>query len=621
MGQAPSTQARGGGGNGRRVESNGSRASSNWSSTEEDSSLTSMATESTGGQSSSSELPPLSPEVGTSSAVLSSMSRLRLGEGNVTGPVANRRRRRQDSVSTDGGDTDSRPKRRSRLGPFRRLTNSIFRRSDPPEDIAEERDTDVDGGELRDVMNTDSTGTSSGGLATGGHGPENWNGFEQSNASAQPSDESRDRRGDTTSESHAAMVARLLAIAASVTARTIVGRAGSLRGTLFGGSNGSRSADGGDGSFHGFLNSLHEGLLSSELLTGRSNSNGDDENGDRRQQNFFRMFRFPPSGPDGSGLVPVLIVGVRAVSADDGIVIDSTGGAATPSSIAGGDDGRATLSGGDGSRAGGGGFSLLDNLTGMGRRRQQHGPSLSSVSSRLLRRRSSADSGSLSESVVSSGGSTSNNNSADITDREDDARISLLDEFFAGVGDSSSTADPRQFADTSRSDDAEFDGSSMHSRESSSPRSRFSWIVYVVGGNYPASHPILLAPSLFTDSPTYEDLMVLESFLGQAKPPVATKEDVDAAGGDFVMDLESPPNGENSATGDQCLVCLTNYESGDVCRQLTGCGHYFHKDCIDQWLLTGRNNCPLCRGTGVASASSSEPLPLSNFRTQAGPVS
>jgi len=123
-----------------------------------------------------------------------------------------------------------------------------------------------------------------------------------------------------------------------------------------------------------------------------------------------------------------------------------------------------------------------------------------------------------------------------------------------------------------------------------------SWIIYVLGGSYPENHPILTTPSLFTDAPTYDDMLLLSSLLGPAKPPVAAQTDVDAAGGTFIIDESSE---FKPSEGERCLVCLCDYEEGNECRKLTKCKHVFHKECIDQWLTTGRNSCPLCRGEGV----------------------
>ncbi|KAK9384528.1 hypothetical protein V1515DRAFT_367317 [Lipomyces mesembrius] len=119
-----------------------------------------------------------------------------------------------------------------------------------------------------------------------------------------------------------------------------------------------------------------------------------------------------------------------------------------------------------------------------------------------------------------------------------------------------------------------------------------SWIIYVLGGQYPENHPILTTPSLFTDNPTYEDMLLLSSFIGPAKPPVATQDDIDRSGGIFEATEEN--------LGERCLVCLSDFEEGEECRKLRQCGHLFHKKCIDEWLTTGRNSCPLCRAPGVA---------------------
>ncbi|KAF8027809.1 hypothetical protein BT93_E0668 [Corymbia citriodora subsp. variegata] len=43
-----------------------------------------------------------------------------------------------------------------------------------------------------------------------------------------------------------------------------------------------------------------------------------------------------------------------------------------------------------------------------------------------------------------------------------------------------------------------------------------------------------------------------------------------------------------------CAICLSEYEPKETLRTIPKCGHYFHVQCIDQWL--GLNaSCPLCR--------------------------
>jgi Ring finger domain len=43
-----------------------------------------------------------------------------------------------------------------------------------------------------------------------------------------------------------------------------------------------------------------------------------------------------------------------------------------------------------------------------------------------------------------------------------------------------------------------------------------------------------------------------------------------------------------------CAVCLTEFEEGEKTRVLPNCLHFFHVDCIDEWLCKNAN-CPLCR--------------------------
>lgn len=118
-----------------------------------------------------------------------------------------------------------------------------------------------------------------------------------------------------------------------------------------------------------------------------------------------------------------------------------------------------------------------------------------------------------------------------------------------------------------------------------------SWIIYVLGGSYPENHPILTTPSLFTDSPTYEDMMLLSSILGPAKAPVASEGDVAAAPGLFRIvrnasglvaeEVEGPETIE-LARDARCLVCLCDFEAEEEARKLVKCEHLFHKICIDQ---------------------------------------
>ncbi len=139
-----------------------------------------------------------------------------------------------------------------------------------------------------------------------------------------------------------------------------------------------------------------------------------------------------------------------------------------------------------------------------------------------------------------------------------------------------------------------------------------SWLIYVVGTNLSEDHPALTTPGLFTDvspsirmirgnaefllmspsqNPTYEDLLLLSSLLGPAKPPVASHEDVASACGTFRVSRDGDMLVAAAIQGvgkiqiapnERCLVCLEDYQAAEELRQLAKCSHLFHRECIDQ---------------------------------------
>lgn len=50
---------------------------------------------------------------------------------------------------------------------------------------------------------------------------------------------------------------------------------------------------------------------------------------------------------------------------------------------------------------------------------------------------------------------------------------------------------------------------------------------------------------------------------------------------------------ETGPDADTCAVCIEAYKAGDVLSVLT-CNHFFHKQCIEPWLLEHRT-CPMCK--------------------------
>ncbi|CAN1223108.1 RING-H2 finger protein ATL56 [Linum grandiflorum] len=55
------------------------------------------------------------------------------------------------------------------------------------------------------------------------------------------------------------------------------------------------------------------------------------------------------------------------------------------------------------------------------------------------------------------------------------------------------------------------------------------------------------------------------------------------------------PKRPKSEEGDvECVVCLDGIKQGQWCRMLCGCGHVFHRRCVDTW-LSKVPSCPICR--------------------------
>lgn len=87
-----------------------------------------------------------------------------------------------------------------------------------------------------------------------------------------------------------------------------------------------------------------------------------------------------------------------------------------------------------------------------------------------------------------------------------------------------------------------------------------TFLVYVIGGNYPRNHPILSIPSLITGAPlTDEEMVLVGELMGQVKPPTATAEEVANSGlrvfdaGDIKGLVEADEILSGSA--ERCLVC------------------------------------------------------------------
>lgn len=133
-----------------------------------------------------------------------------------------------------------------------------------------------------------------------------------------------------------------------------------------------------------------------------------------------------------------------------------------------------------------------------------------------------------------------------------------------------------------------------------------SWIIFVMGNTFNQNHPLLSAPSLMSDNPTYEDLLNLQELIGQVKKQVVSKDELhkhDDQLFEVNLNNEFIPNSKFEPFGlevlERCQICLNDYENNEIIRKLPSCNHFYHKDCLDTWLLKGMNNCPLCRSKGI----------------------
>lgn len=440
------------------------------------------------------------------------------------------------------------------------------------------------------------------------------------------------RRG----EDQADVLSRLLSLAAAATAASLVGE--------------DHQAATRDGTFDTFLQSLQNGSIASALRGNEGGEGGDTPGGTPAPLNFFRMFRFgtantpatnsrEPSRGSGSGsdaqdadddsegrMVPIIIVGIRSINPasgtggqDDGNIppfLDALSSFPTPPTSPGDND--TVLRPQNGTRfshrrrASMGGFNFPSNYDSQRhhRTRPQEQPSPFSPSladsppgpqpppsTPATNVALSADpSGSTTPTATTTPPSSAPHSNApsrrgSFARRSPGSPLEPTEE----EEPQTTTRSPRQRR-LSESDFTRYGAGAPRRRGVVEPDNNpgegsRSWIIYVLGGSYPENHPILTTPSLFTDSPTYEDMMLLSSILGPAKAPVASEGDVAAAPGLFrivrtvsgLVAQEVDGAETMELAGDaRCLVCLCDFEAEEEARKLVKCEHMFHKICIDQ---------------------------------------
>ncbi|XP_008256498.1 E3 ubiquitin-protein ligase RNF133 [Oryctolagus cuniculus] len=69
--------------------------------------------------------------------------------------------------------------------------------------------------------------------------------------------------------------------------------------------------------------------------------------------------------------------------------------------------------------------------------------------------------------------------------------------------------------------------------------------------------------------------------------------DIKRAFGQLQLRVLKEGDEEITPNGDSCVVCFELYKPNDIVRILT-CKHFFHKNCIDPWILA-HGTCPMCK--------------------------
>ncbi|KAH3677192.1 hypothetical protein WICMUC_001773 [Wickerhamomyces mucosus] len=60
------------------------------------------------------------------------------------------------------------------------------------------------------------------------------------------------------------------------------------------------------------------------------------------------------------------------------------------------------------------------------------------------------------------------------------------------------------------------------------------------------------------------------------------------------LDLGSPFHEEIHFDSGSCAICIEVFENDDIVRGLI-CGHVFHQECLDPWLIKRKACCPMCK--------------------------
>ena len=258
-------------------------------------------------------------------------------------------------------------------------------------------------------------------------------------------------------------------------------------------------------------------------------SGGSD--GQPRRLNLFRAHMFPPIRPvDGSstnreetgsddpeGMVPCIFVGVRSLAHDPAMTTDDL--VAHPSFPF--SDGNVPPTPAREEPSNGG--ILADN--------QQNNPLTPVTSAPGVLRRPTTQRASTDASITASRSTSSVNIPSD--------RRSLTERFLDRIV-------------SRRQEPAEPQGTALN-----------TYLVFVIGGYYPRSHPVLSIPNLITGGPlSDEEMSMISELMGPGKPPTASKEEIEKSGLEVVPASLITKLGEEGKILENCIErCLVGVSS------------------------------------------------------------
>lgn len=97
----------------------------------------------------------------------------------------------------------------------------------------------------------------------------------------------------------------------------------------------------------------------------------------------------------------------------------------------------------------------------------------------------------------------------------------------------------------------------------------------------------------FDDS--YEGLLALSQIVGPVKRG-CSEGTLDGLPHGTYAEFSAGGSDANKVLGDNgnCAICLEDYGPTDSCTKLPRCMHFYHKECVKEWLKTAKT-CPVCR--------------------------